>query len=350
MVQKGRAMPSTGINSEQSGSSNLGQKYLLTSEDTLSQLGGAHPAHFRTLFGGGAHTSPSPTSTLVGSSDGLEINLVWDPSVRGSSNWKAIESSVVSAAEIYTQTFIGQAVVNIRVGYGEVGGQRMSRFALGESETNGYITDYTTATNALGAADAGLVSRGLMSADALTSNAPPTDANYFVPSAEAKVLGLTDSSSAGIDGYIGIGKSSVYFPTSGSSIGSSQYDGIGIAAHEISEVMGRIGLEGSSLGTYNDVYSLLDLYRYEGPNVRDLTSSSGYFSLVDGADGATNLNTFNDGTNGGDSGDWASSVLNDAYDAFGTPGVMTHVSPTDLLEVASLGYGIAGLPTGDFIA
>jgi hypothetical protein len=50
------------------------------------------------------------------------------------------------------------------------------------------------------------------------------------------------------------------------------------------------------------------------------------------------LNSYNNPLNGGDSADWASSVLNDSYDAFGTPGVITHVSATDLLELASLGY------------
>ena len=68
-------------------------------------------------------------------------------------------------------------------------------------------------------------------------------------------------------------------------------------------------------------------------------------STNDGRSGATNLNTYNNPQNGGDATDWASTgatnaVINDAYDAFGTPGVVTHVSSIDLLEDAALGYSL----------
>ena len=212
--------------------------------------------------------------------------------------------------------------------------------ALGESESYGYITNYSTVANALSAADNGLVSNGLMSSNALSVDGPPTNANFFVTSAEAKALGLVNGSSTAIDGYIGLTSSSslLYFSANGGTIGKTQYDAVGVAAHEISEVMGRIGLEGQSLGSYHNVYTPLDLFRYQAVNVRDLTPTSGYFSTTDGIGGATNLNSYNNPLNGGDSADWASSVLNDSYDAFGTPGVIPHVSATDLLELASLGY------------
>ena len=97
-------------------------------------------------------------------------------------------------------------------------------------------------------------------------------------------------------------------------------------------------MEGGSLGSFKDVFTPLDLFRYQSPNVRDLTTTAGYFSTMDGIGGVTNVNAYNNPQNGGDAADWASNVLNDSYDAFGTPGVVTHVSSTDLLEVASLGY------------
>ena len=212
--------------------------------------------------------------------------------------------------------------------------------ALGESESYGYIKNYSTVANALNAADQGLVSNGLMSSNALSADSPPTNANFFVTSAEAKALGLVSGSSTAIDGYIGLTSSSslLYFSANGGTIGKTQYDAVGVAAHEISEVMGRIGMEGRSLGSYNNVYTPLDLFRYQAPDVRDLAPTGGYFSTMDGSGGATSLNTYNNPQNGGDATDWASTVVNNSYDAFGTPGVIMHISATDLLEVASLGY------------
>jgi hypothetical protein len=71
-----------------------------------------------------------------------------------------------------------------------------------------------------------------------------------VTSAEANALRLVSGTSTAIDGYIGIGNSSsIYFPANGGTIGKSQYDAVGIAAHEISEVMGRVSLDDTTLST-----------------------------------------------------------------------------------------------------
>jgi hypothetical protein len=47
-----------------------------------------------------------------------------------------------------------------------------------------------------------------MSPDPLSADAPSTNANFFVTSAEAKVLGLGNGSSTAIDDYIGLTSSS----------------------------------------------------------------------------------------------------------------------------------------------
>ena len=203
---------------------------------------------------------------------------------------------------------------------------------------DGNFYNYLAVQTALSSHDAGVI---IPITNTTTSN------NFFVTNAEAKALGLISGSSTGIDGYIGIGKSSsINFSAEFTgTIGATQYDGVGIAAHELSEVMGRIGMEGGTLGTTHNVYTPLDLFRYTSPGVLDLTPTSGYFSINAGAGGETNLNTYNNPANGGDAADWASTVANDAYDAFGTPGVITNVSSTDLIEVAALGYHLNGSPT-----
>ena len=313
-------------------------QYLLGDDGQLTLISAAK---------GGTHgppgSSPPPppstgsqTSTLVGAARGLQINLEWDTSVQSAANWSDIESAVVSAAQIFTANFATHAVLNIAVGLGEVNGQSIGT-ALGESESLGYAVGYSTLTNALGAADAGLVSSGLMAAGA-TTDAALAGKTFFVASAEAKALGLINATSTAIDGYIGLASGNVLAFVGAPS--ASQYDAVGVAAHEISEVMGRIGIEGSGAHGY---YTPLDLFRFSAPNTPVLTASPGYFSMDLGS---TALNTYNDPRNGGDGTDWATSSGNatDAYDAFGNPGVTTTVTKTDMLEVAALGYQIIGTP------
>jgi hypothetical protein len=315
----------------------LGHEYLLTDSGQLLHGAVAIPTTGLTT-----HSLPgSPLSTLVGTAGGLEIDLSWDASVRSASNWSAIESAVTTAAKIFTSAFSNPVLVNIAVGFGEVDGAALGSGALGESESSGYIVNYSTAETALTGADASLFSSHGSNASVL-ADAALSGANVFIASAEAKALHLVNGAATAIDGYIGLTKASslLYFPAGGGAIKSSQYDAIGVAAHEISEVMGRIGMQGQSLGQFSHVYTPLDLMRFRAAGVPALSAGGGYFSINGGK---TSLNTYNNPANGGDSADWASlsSNLTDAFDAFAHPGVTTTATANDMLEVASLGYQVA---------
>lgn len=319
----------------------LGPQYLLTDDHELVAALVGHSSS--SLLGSGLHSSApatagSPAATLVGTSGGLQINLVWDASVKSSANWSAVESAVVQAAKVYTSAFSNHAVLNIAVGYGEVAGSALGAGALGESESNGYITSYATVVNALASRDSSLVQSGQMARDALSALQGLHGESFFVTSAQAKVMGLATPTSSGIDGYIGLNTSSqMFFPAAGGTLRASQYDAVGVAAHEISEVMGRIGMEGASLGSHADIYTPLDIFRYSGAHAPDLNPSAGYFSTNDGL---SVLNAYNNPANHGDAADWASSSANriNAFDAFSNPGVIDQLAPADLLELAVLGF------------
>jgi hypothetical protein len=318
----------------------LGQEYLLTGSDQLVQVASnafGGPGGSGVAGAGGA----SPASTLVGNPHGLEINLIWDNSVASAPNWQAIESSVVSAAQIFTGLFRNHDILNIAVGFGEVAGQALPAGALGESASFGYLLPNDGTFGALlGAADAGLVHTGLMAANATTA-LDAVAGSFFITSANAKALGLVDPA-AGLDGFIGFSSTAPIsfgqFLPSG-----SQYDAIGVAAHEISEVMGRIGLEGATLvatdGTvFPNVYTPLDEFRYSAPGVPDVTPSAGYFSLNDGA---TQILPFNDPNNFGDAADWATAPVtqHNAFDAFASTG-RASVTAADVLAMAAIGYRV----------
>ena len=194
----------------------------------------------------------------------------------------------------------------------------MAPNTLGESESYGYITNYSTVANSLSTADHGLVSNGLMSSNALSVDGPPTNANFFVTSAEANALGLVDGSSTAIDGYIGLTSSSslLYVSATGGTIGKTS--GGLRRTNRRSHGPHRHG--GPNSWPYHNVFTPLDLFRYQAADVRDLTPTGGYFSTMLGSGGATNLNSFNNPLNGGDSSDWASNVVNNSFDALGPRG------------------------------
>ena len=119
-----------------------------------------------------------------------------------------------------------------------------------------------------------------------------------------------------------------------------------VADHEISEVMGRIGMEGTAVYNGHKTYTPLDLFNFSAPGVLELSGQGGYFSTNNGM---TKMGDFNNAAKyGGDIADWASyssisqsgtlSSGSDAFDAFDYPGYNGSVSADDLLEVASLGY------------
>lgn len=319
----------------------LGQEYLLTDNGHLIEVtntfGGTSVSGHAKSGGGG-----SPASTLVGSANGLEIDLIWDASVQSATNWQAIESSVIAAAEMFTSVFTNHALLNVEVGFGEVGGGALEAGALGESASNGYIIPNTGADagalgSVLGAADAGLVAAGLMAPDA-THALDGVANNFFVTAAEAKVLGFVDPA-AGLDGAIGFSNTAAI--GFGLHPGGHKYDAIAIAAHELSEVMGRVGFEGATLidalgNVYTKVYTPLDIFRYSAPGAPDVSPTAGFFSLNDGV---SDLLPFNDPSNGGDAADWATSPLTkgDAFDAFATTGKAA-VSAVDMLALEALGY------------
>ena len=170
---------------------------------------------------------------------------------------RGFTQAITDAAEYYTMLFSNDEVINIHVGYGEIDGSPMAPNALGESESYGYLTNYSTVTNALA-----------QDGYSFSATNEPTSSQFFVTSADAKTLGLINPTSSAVDGYIGFSNlngtgyswnetASVSGSTSGT--GSSQFDLEAVAFHEISEVMGRIDMEGELVNGKPTVYAARSL-------------------------------------------------------------------------------------------
>ena len=286
-------------------------------------------------FGGFTTHSSTPAPTLVGPAGGLQFDLVWDPSVAHAP--KGFQQAIVAAATSYTKLFSDDIVVKIRVGYGEVNGSRLDSSALGESESNYELVSYATVAGALAGDNYPLT---------LAGN-EPTSAQIYVTNAEAKALGLMPGNATGVDGWIGLSSTiPMTYSIGGPAAGSSKYDGVAVAEHEIGEVMGRIGIEGAIMKG-KATYSVWDLFDFHSPGSLELSANGGYFSVDNGV---SNLGNFDDAAaDGGDIADWASnsppsSHNYDAFDAFTYAGYHGVITPRDVIETAALGYDLT--PTG----
>jgi hypothetical protein len=321
------------------------QEYLMDASGKIAPVIGAAGNSGASGSGASSAKSSPPAPTLVGSPNGLQFDLIWDASVVSAP--RGFMQAVVDAAKLYSTLFSNKAVISIDVGFGEIAGSQLAPGDLGESASFGYLTDYPTVTSVL-------------SADGFAFSAAnePTGAQFFITSADAKAMGLVDPV-AGLDGFIGFGSLSgtgFSWNTKGTATGPKQFDLLAVAEHEISEVMGRLGLEGTA-----GLNTPLDLYNYQSPGVLALSPNGGYFSINNGQ---FNLGNFNDAAvNGGDIGDWASvaSIKQsgtlglakgsfDAYDAFAYPGVNGQVSLSDVIEDAALGYTFKTALLGNYVA
>jgi hypothetical protein len=141
-----------------------------------------------------------------------------------------------------------------------------------------------------------------------------------------------NGNAAGIDGSVGFDSTAPYTFDPNNRAVAGKVDFIGLAGHEVTEVMGRFGL--GQAGTGSGQYGAIDFFRYTSPGVPDIVPENGAYFSIDG--GTTRINTFN-GTGGGDLSDWA-GLTSDSYNALFSSGVELPVSSGDLTVMDVIGY------------
>src|ERR1700730_17785095 len=280
----------------------------------------------------------------------MNINLTFDQPVNTLP--AGFVASINAVVQFLDSHFNNPITINISVGYGEINGQQLSPGALGESETFLNEYSYSALRTALIANATSADQIAAVNSLPATDPTPGGSGNYWVSTADAKAIGLSGSSSA-TDGFIGFSNTNTftYNTTNGGSVAPGTYDFFAVAAHEITEVLGRALLVGGTVftnsGPVNNSYEPLDLFHYASSNhTRPFSGNTpGYFS-PDG--GATNLDNFNTNPSG-DFGDWAASAGNDAFLAFSPSGVGNPVSTADLREMNVLGYDEPPPPPKGFV-
>lgn len=163
---------------------------------------------------------------------------------------------------------------------------------------------------------------------------------WWVSRAQAKAIGLIADDLSN-DGTTTFGAGNPF--TFAGPIAAGTYDFQGVAAHEMSEVMGRLGISGGTIGSFPNSYSLIDDFSYTGVGAKGLGNGAGNNFSID--DGTTLLKLWNNAVaNGLDSRDWARGS-NDSYNQFSGPGVVNPVTGVDIRLMDVIGYDLVPEPT-----
>jgi hypothetical protein len=244
-------------------------------------------------------------------------------------NAVAAQNAWIAAANVFQSNFTDNIHINITVD--AVAGTGV----FGQSNTFLNSTPYANLISLMGADaktpdDAIATGPGgsLSAADPVTGT--PT---WWVSRAQAKAIGLIADDLSN-DGTTTFGAGNPF--TFSGPIAGGTYDFQGVAAHEISEVMGRLGISGGTIGSFPNSYSLVDLFSYTGAGTRGLGAGPGQNFSID--NGTTLLKLYNNAAaNGLDTRDWAPGTF-DSFNQFSNSGVVNPVSVVDLREMDVIGY------------
>jgi hypothetical protein len=265
----------------------------------------------------------------------LTITPVFDSSITSLANAATVEAAFTAVAHQFDESFATPVTIKIGVSWGKVDGAALGAGYIASSESAltgpfsyGVIAGAFRAEAAANPKDASIVTV----AQNLPKSSPAGSLGYEMPYAEAQALAFLPPSIHLDSGYVGFSSKVKWDFTPASGVAAGTYDFQGLAAHEISEVLGRIsGLE-SAAPPYATMF---DTLRYSAPHASSFSYTSPAYFSVNG--GVTNLGQFNI-SGGGDRGDM-NGISGDAQDAYLSTGTIYALTKGDLTALDVLGWG-----------
>jgi hypothetical protein len=258
----------------------------------------------------------------------LVISTTFDSTVTSSANSAQIQAAFNYAASYVQMIATNNITVNITVSY-------TTNVGLGSSLTE-FIgtTSYATLTNAL--RNARTTANDSNAVASLPASDPVAGDQWWYPRAQAKalgVLGVTANDST-TDGYVSFESTVNYTFDPTNRVVSGKYDFIGVAIHEITEIMGRVYFDLST------TFIPYDLFRFsaQGTRVINTTAPAVYFSTDNGTN---NLRNFNPVAASGDLTDWAISGSADCCDYAISSNKRGVLSYADIAALDVIGYKVS---------
>jgi hypothetical protein len=249
-------------------------------------------------------------------------------------NATAARAAWIAASQIFVRAFSDDIHINITVDAlpgTKVFGESFPKFqSIAYAVLFERVSTYASTLNDVIAIGPG----GSMTPTDPTSGA----GTWFLTRPQAKALHVIPDDTSD-DGGTTFGTGNAFTFSGAIAPGTSDFQGV--AAHEIAEVMGRVGLSGGS-----NSFSLIDTFSYTGAGTKGLRGGPGNFFSID--NGITLLKAFNDPTvNHLDTRDWLGGPA-DSFNQFASSGVTNPVSAVDLQLMDVIGYGTVN-PTGSLI-
>jgi PEP-CTERM motif len=248
----------------------------------------------------------------------------------------AAQTAFNYAISEFEARFNNNITVNIDVGFGSTG--------LGESNSafvDGFT--YTQIRNALlaqAAANPSDAIKQTVVANLPVNNPAPTN-NFAMTTADAKALGFAVNTSS--DGSILFSNAVSYTYDPNNRGVAGEFDFIGVAEHEISEVLGRDALLGFDFGN-GPAYDVNDLFRFTAPGVRSFAQNvpnvPGVYLSVD--NGTTNLVNF--WSQSLDNDDYRGDNPTDPFNQFTGPGQAHALTAADIANMDAFGYNFVSTP------
>lgn len=241
----------------------------------------------------------------------------------------AVQDVVTSVTSYLSAHYSNPVTIVLDINWTNLGsnilGQSQSTFYFANSYSSIPQNLAATATSADDAATAA----------AVAAANPVSNSEWLVTQAQLKAWGLGGFSSA--DATITFSSGFPFDFDNSDGVTAGTYDFYGVAAHEITEVMGRVLLQGSATSNGHPLYTVADLFKYSAAatHVYGPGTTPGYFSVDNGT---TALASYNTNANG-DFGDWASANgFADAVRAFSISGTVEPVTDTDLRTLDVIGW------------
>ncbi len=255
------------------------------------------------------------------------IDLAYEPNVdRAPSGFR---TALQQAANFLDSLFITPITLTIQVGFGTIDNAPLGPGYLGEATAGGDYLSYSNLVSDLRNVATSPTDTTFLAGLPATL---PYAGTFYVANAEEKALGIAPTAPRPFDGFVGFSSTAAFDYNAADGISPGTTDFMGVALHELTHVMGRLGVGLSGIP------SAMNLMMYGANGQIDTSTANARTLSLNG--GQTTLATFDTAFDPAD----LASPTPDPFDAHFNPNEVYAWTPLDSQIMDALGYTLATQP------